>query len=117
MEARRAPAPQIDARLHLAGLAGKTVTGVFNGDSYRILGVTRDHVFVSAATAPLGGAVPLVDVQSAFDRLTSGGAVLLSEASLEKGSDFIAAALLSIPGATLHHGPARVTLSAAMPDA
>ena len=116
MESRKAPVSQIDARVHLAGLAGKTITGVFAGESYRILGVTSDYVFVSAATAPFGGAVPVVDVQSAFDRLTSGEAVPLSEASLGRGGDFIAAALLSFPGATLHHGPARVTLSAAMPN-
>lgn len=107
------PANQIDARVHLASLAGKTITGVFHGEPYRIMGVTRDHVFVSAAHAPLGGAVALVDVQSAFDRLTSGAAVPISEARLGKDDDFLAAALLSIPGATLHHAPARVTLSAA----
>ena len=101
---------QIDARVHLARLAGQSVTGLFDGEAYRILGVTRDHVYISAAGAPLGKGVPVADVQSVFDRLLAGEEVKLSDESLGKEAAFLGAAMMSLPEATLLHGPARVTI-------
>lgn len=114
MSARRPLVEQIDARVHLARLAGQTVTGVFDGEAYRVLGVTREHVYVSTIDAPLGKEVPVADVQAAFDRLASGEEVRLSDGSLGKEAAFIGAAMMSLPGATLLHGPARVRLGGAI---
>lgn len=110
MNARRRLAGEIDARLHMAHLVGETVRGVLDGQPYRVLGVSHDHVYVSAADSPLGKSIPVADVQAAFDRLVSGEQVPLSGPSLGKHSSFLAAAMMSVPGAGLLHGPIRVGL-------
>jgi hypothetical protein len=72
--------------------------------------VTRDLAYVTAAGAPLGRPISIAEVQAAFDRLTRGETVELSDGSLGKDSSFLSAALLSFPGAELRHGPARIGL-------
>lgn len=101
---------QIDAQQHLAQLAGDTVLGVLDGLPYRILGVTRDTVYISAVGSPLGRAVPVAVVQAAFDRLAAGEEMTLTDPALGENAAFVAAAMRSIPGAELLHGPARIGL-------
>jgi hypothetical protein len=102
----------IDARVHLAALAGQTVISVLDGVPHRVLGVSRDTVYVLSAAAPLGKPVSIAHVQAAFDRLAAGEEVELSDPALGDDGAFVAAAMLSLPGAELFHGPARVALQA-----
>ena len=102
--------PSIDARAHLASLAGRTIVSVLEGVPYRILGVTRDYVYVAAAVAPLGKPIPIAEVQATFDRLASGEVIELSHPSLGDSGAFLSAAMVSLPGSELLHGPARVRL-------
>ena len=108
--APRRTIPTIDARAHLASLAGRTIVSVLEGVPYRILGVTRDHVYVATAVAPLGKPISITEVQAAFDRLAGGEALVLSDPSMGDDGAFLSAAMVSIPGAELLHGPARVRL-------
>jgi hypothetical protein len=102
----------IDARVHLAALAGRTVVSVLDGVPHRVLGVSRDTVYVLSAAAPLGKPVSIADVQAAVDRLVAGEEVPLSDATLGEDGAFVSAVMLSLPGAELFHGPARVALRA-----
>ena len=102
----------MDARLHLAALAGRTIVSVLDGVPHRVLGVTRDEVYVMSSAAPLGKPVSVARVQSAFDRLAAGEEVELSDPSLGEDGAFISAAMLSLPSAELLHGPLRVRLQA-----
>jgi hypothetical protein len=111
VESQKPPlAGHIDARAHLASLAGQTILGVLDGLPYRILGVTRDHVYVSLPGSPLGRPFSVAEVQAAFDRLAAAEEVRLTDASLGTDAAFVGAALQSMPGAELLHGPARIAL-------
>ncbi len=83
---------------------------VLDGVPRRILGVTRDEVYVMSSAAPLGRPVSVARVQAAFDRLAAGEEVELSDPSLGDDSAFISAVMLSLPSAELLHGPVRVAL-------
>ena len=102
----------LDARLHLAHLAGKTLIGVLDGQPYRVLGVTRDEVFVLTHGAPLGKPVAVSQCQTALDRLARGEEVELSDPSLGEDGAFLSAMMLSLPDSELLHGPVRVRLRA-----
>jgi hypothetical protein len=101
---------RIDARAHLASLAGETLLSPGDGQPIRILGVTRDLVYVMTNASPLGGQVPISEVQAAFDRLQAGDEVSLSAASLGDHVAFLGAAMLSVPGAEQLGEPLRVAL-------
>ena len=102
--------PRIDARSHLASLAGATLLTPSDGRPNRILGISRDTVYVMAHGSPLGEQVPMANVQAAFDRLAAGEEVPVSVASLGDHDAFIAAAMLSLGGAELLSNPERVRL-------
>jgi hypothetical protein len=108
---RGAPLARIDARSHLASLAGDTLLAPGDAHPIRILGVTRDFVYVMASGSPLGAEVPISDVQAAFDRLEAGEEVELSVASLGRDAAFLGAAMLLIPGAEELTDPPRVRLA------
>ena len=101
-----------DARQHLAALAGETLISVLDGVGHRILGLSRDEVYVMTPGAPLGKPVPIAKIQAAFDRLVAGEEIHLTDPALGEDGAFVSAALLSLPGAELLHGPARVALRA-----
>ena len=102
----------VDARQHLASLAGQSLVSVLDGVPHRILGVSRDEVYVLSTSAPLGKPVSIAVVQAAFDRLVAGEEIRLSDPALGDDGAFVSAAMLSLPGAELLHGPARVVLRA-----
>lgn len=103
--------PRMDARTHLASLTGQTIWTATRRQPNRILRVTPESAFVATDKSPLGKPVPIEDVQAAFDRLATGEEVRISVRSLGYRSAFVGAALLSLPGAELLHGPPRVRLS------
>ncbi len=100
----------IDARTHLASLAGKTLLAAGDGQPIRILGVTRDLVYVLSNASPLGGQVPIRDVQAAFERLEAGEEVVVSVASLGDHASFVGAAMLSLPRAEQLGEPLRIRM-------
>ena len=102
---------RIDARTHLASLAGQTLLGAGDGQPNRILGVTRDAVYVKSTGSPLGLEVPVGQVEGAFDRLLAGEEVEVSVASLGEHATFLGAAMLSVPGAEELGDPVRVKLA------
>jgi hypothetical protein len=101
---------RLDARNHLGSLVGKTVWTATRRQPNRILGLTSNSVIVATDKSPAGQAVPLEDVQMAFDRLAAGEEVPISVPSLGYRSAFVGAAMLSVPGATVLRGPTRVEL-------
>ena len=108
---------RLDARAHLASIAGQTIWTATRRQPNRILRVTSDSVFVATDKSPSGQAVPLEDVQAAFDRISAGEEVRISEPSLGYRSAFVGAAMLSLPGAELLLGPTRVRVSTGGPIA
>ena len=101
---------RIDARTHLASLAGETLLAPADGAPHRILGVTRDAVYVMTHGSPLGEEIPVAEVQAAFDRLFAGEEVEMAVASLGDHAAFLGAAMLSLPGVDLLQEPLRVRL-------
>ncbi len=101
---------RIDALTHLASLAGETLLAPSDGSPNRILGVTRDTVYVMTHGSPLGEPIPVAEVQAAFDRLSAGEEVPLSVAALGDHAAFIGAAMLSLPDVELLQAPTRVRL-------
>lgn len=108
---RGANVARIDARTHLASLAGATLIAP-DGTPIRILGVSRDYVYVMTGASPLGGEVPISAVEAAVDRLAAGDEVELSAASLGDDAAFVGAVLLSLPGAEQLDRPQRARLAA-----
>jgi hypothetical protein len=108
---RGAEVARIDARSHLASLAGETLLAPGDAHPIRILGVTRDFAYVMTSGSPLGGEVPISDVQAVFDRLEAGEEVELSVASLGRDAAFLGAAMLLLPGAEQLDDPLRVRLA------
>jgi hypothetical protein len=104
------PASRIDARGHLTSLVGQVIPTATYRRPNQILSVSADAVLVGTGKSPQGQVVPLVDVQSAFDRLYAGEEVRVSVASLGYRSAFVGAAMLSLPGAILELRPTRVRL-------
>jgi hypothetical protein len=101
---------RIDARAHLASLVGETIWTASHRRPNRILRVNADAVHVATEKSPHGQLVPIDDVQSAFDRLTTGEEVRISVPSLGYRSAFVGAAMLSLTGAELLPGLTRVRL-------
>jgi hypothetical protein len=99
---------RIDARTHLASLAGQTLLAPADGSPIRILGVTRDTIYVMTHGSPLGAEIPVTEVQAAFDRLVAGEDVEVSIASLGDRAALLGAAMLSLPGAEELADPLRV---------
>ena len=104
---------RIDARAHLAALAGETVWTATRRQPNRIVRLTAEAVIVATEKSPAGEPVPLEWVQAAFDRLVTGEEVRISVPSLGYRSAFVGAAMLSLPGASLLTGPTRVRLDSA----
>ena len=113
MEVRQPTPGRIDARMHLASLAGQTISSVLDGQPHRVLGVTRDLVYVATPGSALGRPVRVASVQAVLDRLVAGDEVKLSDPSLGEDGAFLSAVMLSLSSAELLHGPARVRLRAA----
>ena len=107
--------PRLDARAHLASLAGQTILTATRRQPNRILRVTSESAFVASDKSPHGQPVPLEDVQAAFDRLAAGEEVRISVSSLGYRSAFVGAAMLSLPGAELLQGPTRIRLAPGSP--
>lgn len=105
-----APRP-IDARAHLAALAGQTITTLSQRRSNQILRLDGAVVVVATEKSPAGEPVEIDDVQSALDRLVAGEDVEVSVASLGHRSAFVGAVLATVPGAVvLPSRPRRVRL-------
>lgn len=102
--------PRIDAHAHLASLAGRTIWTATQRKPNRILSVTHSEVVVATNKSPRGEAVPLHDVQAAFDRLAAGQEVRISVPSLGYRSAFVGAAMVSLPDTELLRAPTRVRL-------
>jgi hypothetical protein len=111
LAALRLTAPALDARSHLAGLAGRiipTLTGAPN----TVLGLEGEDVIAATGRSPQGQPVPIAWVQAALDRLRRDGEVEISMASVGHRSAFVGAALAALPGARIAQDPLRVLLPA-----
>src|SRR5581483_8097476 len=98
-----------DARGHLTGLVNQTIT-TFRGEPNRIVAVLDDTVLVATGKSLDGEAVPLAWVQEGIDLLVSHGEVRVGVESLGYRSAFVAAVLLTLPGAERATDPNRVVL-------
>jgi hypothetical protein len=99
------------ARELLDSLVGTTVRTV-TGRENRVLAVREDDVLVGTGRSPAGQPVPLAWIQQGLDRLADTGEVEVTTDALEHRSAFVAAALLTIPGAQLvGAAPPRIRLS------
>lgn len=102
---------RIDARQFLQSVEGEVIYTVSRRQPNRVLGLQGDTVLVGTTKTPGGEAVPLADVQSALDRLTSGEEVPVNVDSLGYRSAFVGAVLQAVPDARVIAGtPSRITL-------
>ena len=102
----------LDARVHLASLAGRTIETLSQRKPNRVLHLDGSAVIVATESSPSGRRVEIADVQAAFDRLGSGEEVEVSVDSLGHRSAFVGAVLATLPGAVvLPTRPRRVRLA------
>jgi hypothetical protein len=94
----------------LAGLVGRTVKTP-SGRQNRVLELGKEHVLVGTGRSPSGEPIPVSWVQQGLDRLAAEGEVEVTTATLEHRSAFVAAVLLTLPGATAYGAaPTRIRL-------
>jgi hypothetical protein len=99
-----------DARELLTALIGQRIK-TLSGRENTVLALGDEHVIVGTGRSPSGQQVPIAWVQQGLDRLAADGEVEVTTDTLEHRSAFVAAALLTLPGTTLHGAaPPRIRL-------
>jgi hypothetical protein len=99
--------PVIDARAQLLRLIGRPIP-TFGGATVTVLDVWDRTVGVRTPDSPEGTAVHIASVQRSIDRLLRQGEVSPTAAALGPCSEFVAAVLLTLPGAARSADPARI---------
>jgi hypothetical protein len=99
----------IDIRSHLRQLLGRDIE-TYSRKRNRVLEVRSDVVIVATDRSPAGQPVPIEWLQTALDRLVREGEVRTGVPSLGYRSAFVAAVLLTLPGARRAVNPSRVVL-------
>ncbi len=99
------------ARALLEALAGEQITTI-TGRPNTVLRMDGDKVIVASGRAPGGEPVPVAWVQAGLDRLGELGETEVSPAVLGYRSSFVAAVLLTLPGAAVDRAtsPPRIRL-------
>lgn len=98
------------ASAHLRTLIGKTIE-TFSGKPNRILHVVGPEVIVGTEKSPEGRRVPIEWVQDGIDLLYKQGEVEIGVPTLGHRGAFVAAVLLTLPGAKRASNPSRIVLN------
>ena len=96
-------------RGHLNSLVGKTIRTI-TGRSNRVLAVEAESVIVGTGRSPEGQAVPIDEIESAYERLMLDGEIEINPDSVGHRSAFVGAVLASLPSTESATRPARIRL-------
>jgi hypothetical protein len=99
----------INARAHLLTLVGRPISA-FRGKPMTVLEVHERTVVVRTPRAPAGTTIRIDWVQQGIDRLLREGDIPPTAEALGRRCEFIAAVLLTVPGAARSADSARIVL-------